>query len=375
MSPQGQDRPGTVLPGGARAATPVAIAPGRDCEGEEPTANSQSPGATVGVRVAMADAGPRVRRLPESTAIGGEWKACVAWCEPGTDHASVSSPRDTCPRPARSTEAPTARTITTARAARVKCPTRAALTIARTLESPREQMLNPSDATARSAGSRGPTDPMCPRERTLHMARNRSLGQSGQMSPAALEDAALLARVSAGNEAAIELLYQRYGGTCFALARRILDDTQLAEDVVQQVFLAIWQGTGYDARRGAVSTWLLSVTHHKAVDSVRREGTRRKRLANEQTLLEVAAAGPGPEDEAWSRLRAARTRDALRVLPAEQREVLLLAYYGGYTQREIAEMTGLPLGTVKSRTLTALRRLRADLGSAAETAPDEGRTE
>lgn len=191
------------------------------------------------------------------------------------------------------------------------------------------------------------------------------------MSPAALEDAALLARVGAGDEAAIELLYERYGRPCFALARRILDDAQLAEDVVQQVFLALWQGTGYDPRRGAVSTWLLSVTHHKAVDAVRREGTRRKRLAGEQTLLEVAALGPGPDDEVWARLRAERTRDALRLLPSEQREVLLLAYYGGYTQREIADMTGLPLGTVKSRTLTALRRLREQLGAVSETAPDE----
>jgi RNA polymerase sigma-70 factor (ECF subfamily) len=103
------------------------------------------------------------------------------------------------------------------------------------------------------------------------------------------------------------------------------------------------------------------MTHHKAVDSLRRESTRRKRLAGEQALLELQATGPGPDDEAWARLRAERTRDALRELPAEQREVLLLAYYGGYTQREIADMTGLPLGTVKSRTLTAMRRLRGHL--------------
>jgi RNA polymerase sigma-70 factor (ECF subfamily) len=180
-----------------------------------------------------------------------------------------------------------------------------------------------------------------------------------------LDDAALIARVGDGDEAALEALYQRYGGACFSLARRIIDDPQLAEDVVQQVFLATWQGTGYDARRGAVSTWLLSVTHHKAVDAVRREGNRRKRLASDQALLEVEASGPGPADETWQRLRAERTRAALRLLPAEQREVLLLAYYGGYTQREIADMTGLPLGTVKSRTLAAMRRLRENLGSIA----------
>jgi RNA polymerase sigma factor (sigma-70 family) len=185
--------------------------------------------------------------------------------------------------------------------------------------------------------------------------------QSGRVTSTAVEDAALLARVSDGDESAIEALYGRYGGSCFGLARRILDDAQLAEDVVQQVFLALWQGTGFDPARGAVSTWLLSMTHHKAVDSLRKESNRRKRLAGEQTLLELQATGPGPADEAWSRMRAERTREALRLLPAEQREVLLLAYYGGYTQSEIADLTGLPLGTVKSRTLTAMRRLRGHL--------------
>lgn len=194
-----------------------------------------------------------------------------------------------------------------------------------------------------------------------------SVRNSGSVSPAALEDAALLARVSAGDEAALEALYQRYGGACFALARRIINDSHLAEDVVQQVFLATWQGTGYDPARGAVSTWLLSLTHHKAVDAVRKEGNRRKRLASEQALVELAAHGPGPDDETWQRLRAARTREALRLLSAEQREVLLLAYYGGYTQREIADMTGLPLGTVKSRTLAAMRQLRDHLRGVAET--------
>ena len=193
---------------------------------------------------------------------------------------------------------------------------------------------------------------------------------SGRVGSTALDDAALIARVNTGDEAAIEALYERYGGSCFGLARRILDDAQLAEDVVQQVFLALWKGTGYDPARGAVSTWLMSMTHHKAVDSLRRESTRRKRLAGEQTLLELQAVGPGPADEAWSRLRAELTRDALRLLPSEQREVLLLAYYGGYTQREIADLTGLPLGTVKSRTLAAMRRLRAQLSGV--VGPGEG---
>lgn len=182
-------------------------------------------------------------------------------------------------------------------------------------------------------------------------------------------DADLLTRVAAGDEAALEGLYQRYGAACFALSRRLLDDTGLAEDVTQQVFLALWQGHSYDPARGAVSTWLLSVTHHKAVDAIRREGRQRK-VASHDPLIELAAA-PAPEDEAWRRLRADRTRAALRTLSAEMREVLLLAYYGGYSQREIADLTGLPLGTVKSRTLAAMNRLRAELSAVDERNIDE----
>jgi RNA polymerase sigma factor (sigma-70 family) len=184
------------------------------------------------------------------------------------------------------------------------------------------------------------------------------------MTPAALEDAALLAQVADGEEEALETLYRRYGGACFALARRILDDSHLAEDVVQQVFTALWKGSGFDVRRGALSTWLMSVTHHKSIDMLRKEAPRRKRLASEQALLEVAVGGPTPDEEAWTRLRAERTREALTTLPAEQRELLLLAYYGGYTQSEIAGLTGVPLGTVKSRTLAAMRKLRDILGGA-----------
>jgi len=205
--------------------------------------------------------------------------------------------------------------------------------------------------------------------------RWRSRVHSGGVQRAsAVEDADLLSRVSGGDEAAIEQLYQRYGGSCYALARRLLNDASLAEDVVQQVFLALWQGHAYDPARGAVSTWLLSVTHHKAVDALRRE-SRRRTMSSDETMAELASTSPAPDDEAWRLLRADRTRAALRALSAEHREVLLLAYYGGYTQREIADMTGLPLGTVKSRTLAAMNRLRVELSAVDDTADDEARRE
>lgn len=195
--------------------------------------------------------------------------------------------------------------------------------------------------------------------------------QSKRATATSREDADLVARLSLGDEAALEALYARYGGPCFALAKRIVVDRHLAEDVVQQSFLALWNGTGYEPSRGAVRTWLLAITHNKAVDTVRREGTRRERITAEQALVEIAATGPGPDDEAWRRLRAEHTRAALRELPAEQREVVLLAYYGGYTQREIAEMTGLPLGTVKTRTLAAMRALRGLLAREAGGGGDD----
>lgn len=183
------------------------------------------------------------------------------------------------------------------------------------------------------------------------------------MRPESLEDAALIERLGSGDETALEVLYGRYGAACYRLAHRIVADSHLAEDIVQQVFLVLWQGSGYDPARGALSTWLLTVTHNKAVDVVRREQRRRaERLDDAAARLPSPEAGP--DDVAWERLRAARTRDALRTLSAEHREVVLLAYYGGYTQSEIADLTGLPLGTVKSRTLHAMRRLRTQLDTA-----------
>ena len=180
------------------------------------------------------------------------------------------------------------------------------------------------------------------------------------MRASAQEDAFLLREMSAGSEPALEALYRRYGSACYRLAYRIIGDTQFAEDIVQQVFLALWHGSGYTAQRGALSTWLLGVTHHKSVDLIRREQRRRTR-GLEENAADLADIEPGPDDVAWESLRAERTRAALRTLSSDHREVLLLAYYGGYTQSEIAQITQVPLGTVKSRTLHALRRLRTQL--------------
>jgi RNA polymerase sigma-70 factor (ECF subfamily) len=181
-------------------------------------------------------------------------------------------------------------------------------------------------------------------------------------SSAAQEDRALVLRVCNGDAAALEALYGRYGRACYGLARRILTDEQLAQDVVQEVFLAVWRDAGrFDASRGGFSTWLLSMTHHKAVDSVRREENLRKRRTSADVLETTESEAPKVDDAVWSLVRRERVREALKGLPGPQREALALAYFGGYTQREIAGLTATPLGTVKTRMLAGMRRMKESL--------------
>lgn len=182
------------------------------------------------------------------------------------------------------------------------------------------------------------------------------------------EDRALVERVVLGDAAALEELYGRYGRPCYGLARRILADEALAQDVVQEVFLALWRDARrFDADRGAFSTWLLSMAHHKAVDAVRREENLRKRRTSVEQLEVTEAPGAGPADRAWSTVRSERVRTALSGLPEPQREALVLAYWGGYTQREIAGLTATPLGTVKTRMLAGMRRMRDGLDGLADS--------
>ncbi len=186
-----------------------------------------------------------------------------------------------------------------------------------------------------------------------------------------LDDRALVARVSEGDGAAIEALYKRYGRPCYGLARRILADDQFAQDVVQEVFLTVWRDASkFDTARGSFSSWLLTMTHHKAVDAVRREENLRKRRAAPDALDGLESDAPKVEDEVWSLLRRSRVREAMQTLPAPQREALTLAYFGGYTQREIAGLTSTPLGTVKTRMLAGMRRLRDALEGIADSAID-----
>jgi RNA polymerase sigma factor (sigma-70 family) len=179
------------------------------------------------------------------------------------------------------------------------------------------------------------------------------------------DDETLGTLIAESDSRALEELFDRHGSACYGLARRIVADEQLAHDVVQDVFLAIWKGSAsYDRDRGSLTTWLFALTHHKSVDAVRRAQRHSGRRAPEEALETETDLAPGVEEQAIDSVRRDKVRSALAGLPEPQREALLLAYFGGYTQSEIATMTNTPLGTVKTRTLAALRRLRTVLGDA-----------
>jgi RNA polymerase sigma factor (sigma-70 family) len=176
-------------------------------------------------------------------------------------------------------------------------------------------------------------------------------------------EAALVVRCGAGDETAIGLLYDRFGRSAYALARRITGDTHLAEEVVQEAFLDAWRAAQrFEPKRASVATWLFTFVHRRAVDAVRRAAVRPRTFGGDVDALPEQAdtidvlASVVTEDE------ANRLRRAMSVLPDRERRVLELAYVEGLSQSEIAEALGEPLGTVKSRTHAALARMRGILG-------------
>ena len=170
-----------------------------------------------------------------------------------------------------------------------------------------------------------------------------------------LSDEALVALVARADEEALAELYDRFGRVAYGLALRIVRDPSLAEDAVQEGFLTVWRSASrFVAERAKASTWILTLVHRRAVDLVRREQPRR---------AEPLAAAPQPtvedtEEQAWLHLQRDRVQEALHRLPDKQREALELAYYGGFTQSELADRLGEPLGTIKSRMFSGLARLR-----------------
>ena len=184
-----------------------------------------------------------------------------------------------------------------------------------------------------------------------------------------LSDEALVALAARSEQSALAELYDRFGRPAYGLALRILRDESLAEDAVQDAFLAVWRtAPRFLPERGKASTWILTLVHRRAVDLVRREQRRRADALDPET--EPGDRSPPVEEEAWLRLQRERVQSALRQLPDQQREAIELAYYGGFTQSELAERLGEPLGTIKSRMFTGLARLRELLeGEAWATTP------
>ena len=171
-------------------------------------------------------------------------------------------------------------------------------------------------------------------------------------------DEALVALVARGDESALGELYDRVGRIAFGLAMRVLRDEQLAEDAVQEGFLAVWRSAAtFRAERAKASTWILTLVHRRAVDLVRREERRRTEPLGEEAAASAGATGAADE-AAWLRFERERVQAALAQLPDTQREAIELAYYGGFSQSELAERLGVPLGTVKSRMFAGLARLR-----------------
>jgi RNA polymerase sigma factor (sigma-70 family) len=174
-------------------------------------------------------------------------------------------------------------------------------------------------------------------------------------------DEELVEAVARADEDALGELYDRFGKVAYGLAYKIIQDATLAEDAIQEAFLQIWRAAGsYRPERAKASTWLLTFVHRRAVDLVRREQTRR----TSPVVAEPQGSDPGADETVVARSRREIVQDALRRLPAEQREPIELAYYAGLTQSELAERLEQPLGTIKSRMFAGLQRLRVLLAEA-----------
>jgi RNA polymerase sigma-70 factor (ECF subfamily) len=180
-------------------------------------------------------------------------------------------------------------------------------------------------------------------------------------SPGDDADRAVLVRVAAGELDALEELYDRYKTMAYSIAYRITNDATLAEDVVQDAFLGAWRNAArYIEGRGSVKTWLLSIVHHRAIDAIRRRKPTSE-LPESTDAPPAALTAPDVWAEVAAGLDAEMVRAAMAVLSAPQLEAIELAYFGGLTQSEIAERTGTPLGTVKSRMRLGLLAMRRAL--------------
>lgn len=184
------------------------------------------------------------------------------------------------------------------------------------------------------------------------------------MSEGEIHDLDLHRRVRHGDREAFDEIYRRYGSAAYGLALRITAQEALAQEVVQDAFLALWRAPeAFDPARGAFRSFFLSLVHHRAVDAVRREERLRRRTERAANLEPATGEDPAEDvvEDAYLRVRRKEVRAALATLPPAQQQVLEMAYFEGKTQVRIAEELGIPIGTVKTRTLAAMRKLREAL--------------
>jgi RNA polymerase sigma-70 factor (ECF subfamily) len=184
-----------------------------------------------------------------------------------------------------------------------------------------------------------------------------------------LADEELMQLVGEGEARAFEVVFDRHGGASFSLAYRICGRRAMAEDAVQEAFLSLWRsGARYESTRGSVRSWVLAVVHHRAIDALRRGMVRDRRDVGDEGIAERVAASDSTECEVLRRDEAQTVHGALATLAPEQRAVIELAYFGGFTHVQIAEMLELPVGTVKGRMRLGLTKLRLALGDPEEVA-------
>jgi RNA polymerase sigma-70 factor (ECF subfamily) len=184
-----------------------------------------------------------------------------------------------------------------------------------------------------------------------------------------LADEELISLAGQGEAQAFAVLYDRHSRVAYSLAYRMMGEKQAAEDLVQDGFLKVWRGAeGYRVERGSVRTWILSIVHNRGIDQLRSTASRRRT----QEKVEASAPVSQPSEafaETWRNSQREQVREALGTLPQEQLKILELAYFSGYTHVEIAELLGLPLGTVKGRMRLGLKKVRDYFDSADVAVP------
>lgn len=197
------------------------------------------------------------------------------------------------------------------------------------------------------------------------MTWGRRLPGRGLVDDSDLRDEELVARLRRRDVGAFETLYDHYGNLVYSVSLRVLGNVEAAEDVVQEVFLRLWRKPQhYDTARGKFVTWLMSVTRNRAIDEQRKRGRRQRREAPSDPELDDTLPGDESDDPAAAALLTDdrhAIRGALSSLPPEQRQAIELAYFGGYTQQEISNALGQPLGTVKTRIRLGMQKLRVAL--------------